>query len=233
MPKAKTSKPAPAIAVSAIKGFDKDLKCLGFAFKIGETYKHDGPVEVCATGFHSVTGHPLAVFGYYAPAGSRYCRVEISGIMHSDDQTKTAAEILAVGQEIGISDLVNDAIKWVKDRSHPEGQHATGDQGASSATGTRGASSATGYQGASSATGDQGASSATGYQGASSATGTRGAAMSVGLEGKVMGAIGNALFSLERAENGDVLSVACGVVGQDGILPDVFYRACNGKLEQV
>jgi hypothetical protein len=242
------AKEATEVVIHGVKGFDKDLRCLNFPFSLGETFKHDGPVKACASGFHCVTGHPLAVFGYYAPAGSRFCKVEISGKTHSDDDTKTAAEILAVGREIGITDLVNEAISWVTARSHPEGIHATGDQGASSATGTRGASSATGYQGASSATGtqgassatgyqgassatgDQGASSATGYQGASSATGTRGAALAIGYESKVMGAEGNVLFSIERTENGDVLSAACGIVGQKGIKAGRWYRSVRGKL---
>jgi hypothetical protein len=171
-------------AVLAIKGFDAGLKCRGYQFKVGRTEKHDGKVEACESGFHAVTGHPLAVFKYYAPAGSIYHRVELSGTMHTDDDEKTAAEILKVGAQIGMSDLVKEAVKWVTDRATiEEGGHATGYQGAASATGYQGAASATGYQGAASATGDQGAASATGYQGAASATGTRGAASATGTRG--------------------------------------------------
>ena len=209
--------------IRAIKGFDQNLQCRGFQFKVGETFKHEGAVRACEGGFHAITGHPLAVFDYYAPSGSRFCIVEMSGATHSDDNEKTASEILRVGSEIGLSDLVREAVQWVQDRATPEGAaSATDDQGAASATGDQGAASATGYRGAASATGDRGEASATGDQGAASAT---------GYEGRVMGAKGNALFAVERDPfTYEILSVASGVVGRDGLEPDVWYRCVAGKL---
>jgi hypothetical protein len=101
---------------------------------------------------------------------------------------------------------------------------ATGDRGAASATGARGAASATGYQGAASATGDRGAASATGAQGAASATGTG---------GRVKGAIGSALFLVERDINGTIISVGSAIVGQKGVLPDVWYTLKDGEFVSV
>ncbi len=196
--------------IKAIKGFDKNMQCRSFQFEAGKEYRHDGPVKACESGFHAVTGHPLAVFQYYAPAGNVFYHVELSGQTDCDDGEKTAAEILKVGNEIGISDLVNEAVAWVMDRSTPEGNSATGYQGAASATGD---------QGAASATGDQGAASATGYQ------------------GKVLGTDGNALFAVERGEwdgrGYPILSVACGIVGKDGIKANTWYWAKDGKLVEV
>ena len=177
-----TPKP-PEEPTRAIKGFDAGMKCRGFQFEVGQTYRHEGPVEDCKSGFHSITGHPLAVFEYYPPAGARFCRVEISGATSSNDGTKTASEILTVGSEIGFSDLVQEAVEWVKSHATPDGESATGDHGAASATGDQGAASATGDQGAASATGYQGAASATGYRGAASATGYQGAASATGDQG--------------------------------------------------
>jgi hypothetical protein len=230
----KKADPSATAPIHAIKGFDKDLKCRGFAFEGGQTYTHVGTVKACQGGFHAITGHPLAVFGYYAPAGSRFCRVELSGDRDTDDNEKVAARIITVGKEIGLSDLVEDAVKWVMDRATPEGEAATGERGAASATGYQGAASATGYQGAASATGNQGAASATGNQGAASATGERGAAMASGYLGTVSGAEGNALFAVERDSCEKILSVACGIVGQDGIKAfPVRYHAQGGKLVEV
>jgi len=174
--------PAPTV-IHAIKGFDANLQCRGFQFAVGETYTHQGRVKACEGGFHAVSGHPLAVFKYYAPAGSRFCRVELSGAVDGDDGEKTAAAILKVGQEIGLSDLVQEAVDWVTARATPEGEAATGNQGAASASGTRGAATASGYQGAATASGTQGAASASGTQGAATASGEQGAASATGSQG--------------------------------------------------
>jgi len=171
--------------IIAIKGFNRDLTCRGFQFKEGETFKHDGDVEACQSGFHAIEGHPLEVFTYYAPGLSVYHDVELRGpfARHSADSKIAAAEI-TIKAEVKIPELVSRAVKWVMDRATiEEGGHATGDQGAASATGYQGAASATGYQGAASATGYQGAASATGYQGAASATGDQGAASATGYQG--------------------------------------------------
>ena len=182
-----------AQVVVAYKGFDRNLQCRGFQYEIGKEFVHDGEVKACEGGFHACE-HPLNVFGYYAPSESRFCVVELSGELsrHGDD-TKIAAGRIRIKAEIGIPQLVADAVRWVMDRCTPENTaHATGYRGAASATGTQGAASATGnwgaasatgYQGAASATGDQGAASATGYRGAASATGYRGAASATGYRG--------------------------------------------------
>lgn len=38
----------------AIKGFDANLRCRGFQFQIGQTYRHDGAVAACSAGFHAI-----------------------------------------------------------------------------------------------------------------------------------------------------------------------------------
>jgi hypothetical protein len=228
---------AEVTTISAIKGFDANLKCRGFQFAIGETYKHEGRVKACESGFHVVSGHPLAVFNYYAPAGSRFCKVEIGGKTCSDDGEKTAAEILTVGRELGLSDLVQESVQWVMDRSTPEGEVAKGYRGAASSTGYRGAASSTGERGAASSTGTQGAASSTGTQGAASSTGERGAAMASGKDGRVMGDNGSALFAVERGDwdgkTYPILSVASGIVGKGKIKPLVWYQAKGGELVEV
>ena len=124
--------------------------------------------------------------------------------------------------------------------------YATGNQGAASATGYQGAASATGNQGAASATGDQGAASATGDQGAASATGTWGAAsatgkasvaMASGRDGRVMGAIGCAIFAVERGEfDGNtcpIISVAAGIVDGVTLKEKTWYKCVGGKFVEV
>ena len=195
MPRAKKAvAPEAAPVIAGIKGFDASLRCRDFQFEVGKTYKHEGSVVRCENGFHAVTDHPLAVFGFYPPAGSRFCRVTLSGCTDADD-TKTAAEIIEIGEELSITGLVQEAVAWVRARAKPEGKAATGNRGAASATGNRGA------------------------------------AMASGFEGRVMGAVGNALFAVERAGDWSILSVAAGIVGQDGVEAGVWYVCRAGRLE--
>jgi len=37
------------------KVFNPDFTCRNFKFKVGETYKHDGEIEMCSEGFHFCT----------------------------------------------------------------------------------------------------------------------------------------------------------------------------------
>ena len=209
MPRAKkAAKAESATITTAYKGFRDDLTCrpeagVVFQYEIGKTYRHDGPVKACKSGFHVITGHPLALFSYYAPALTRICQVEISGATDSDDNgEKTAAEILTVGKEIGLTQLILDAVKWVTDRAElVAGDHTTedgkavksskdwgaatasGDRGAATASGTGGAAIASGWQGAATASGYRGAATASGKQGAATASGYQGAATASGYQG--------------------------------------------------
>ena len=186
-----------APTIITYKGFDKDLKCRGFQYEVGQTYTHEGPVDACSGGFHACE-HPLNVFSYYAPAsGSRFAVVEQSGdISRHDEDTKVASRTITIKAELDLPGLIRAAIEYTFSRANPVDPEspasatgyrgaasATGDRGAASATGDRGAASATGDQGAASATGDQGAASATGRYGAASATGDQGAASATGYRG--------------------------------------------------
>lgn len=135
-----TSQTEPPIVVQAIKGTDANIRCKGFEFRPGETFTHKGEVKLCESGFHAcpVDAHPLSVFEYYAPAGTRYWEAELSGAIDGNPATddKVCAASITLKVEIALPDLIQRAIKWVFDRSKPQGAaSATGDQGVAFAAG--------------------------------------------------------------------------------------------------
>ncbi|HIE4455111.1 TPA: DUF7666 domain-containing protein [Pseudomonas aeruginosa] len=183
--------------MTAYKGFKQDLTCRGYQFEIGGTYKHEGEVEACASGFHSCE-YPLDVFGYYAPGESRFAIVKASGhLSRHDDDSKIASATLVVEAEISMPTMISRAIDWIMarldssveqtvvgDTASNTGDYSaasnTGNRSAASNTGYQSAASNTGYQSAASNTGDYSAASNTGYQSAASNTGDYSAASNTG-----------------------------------------------------
>ena len=204
--KSRTAKKANASkipAVIAFKGFNPDLTCRGFSYAIGETYKHDGNVEACSSGFHACE-HPLDVFNYYPPSSSRFCQVELGGKLdrHGSD-TKIAAAEITIKAELKLPELIAAAVKYVFDRAKwIDGPVATENNEAATASGTRGAATASGYQGAATAS---------------------------GWRGKARGSDGCAIFLVERDDEDIIMNVWAGIAGRDGIKADTFYRLVDGK----
>ena len=148
--------------IKAYKAFDKDLSCRGFKYEVGKEYEETGYIKVCEKGFHACP-YPLDVFGYYPPAGARFCEVEQSGKIDDSESNKVCSSKIRIGAELDIRGLVKAAVSYVKERCTNEcnaepGKPATaGDSGAATA-GNHGAATA----------GDYGAATA-GYSGAATA----------------------------------------------------------------
>nr|DAL25940.1 MAG TPA_asm: hypothetical protein [Caudoviricetes sp.] len=215
--------------IIACKGFDKDMKCRGFQYAEGETY-HFPRAVLCKEGAHACT-MPLDVLGYYPPGdGSIYRMVELDEVCDKkSNDSKICAKTIKIGAEIGIPGLVKAQIEWVKNtigfdekikkaKESPD-KYATGNLGAASATGI------------------QGAAAATGIQGAASATGKASVAMASGDDGRVMGAIGCAIFAVERGGwDGDtypIISVAAGIVDGVTLKEKTWYKCVGGKFVEV
>ena len=192
--------------VTAYKGFKQDLTCRGYQFEIGGTYKHEGDVEACASGFHACE-YPLDVLGYYHPAGSRFALVEQSGdLSRHDGDSKVASRKISIKAELTIAGLVKAAIEYTTSRCTPVDPESPA-----------------------SSTGDYGAASSTGYRGAASSTGRHSVALAAGIEGKAKASAGSAIVLCYRdtdAEGDDyarIVHIKAAIAGQDGIKPDVFY----------
>ena len=167
--------------IKAYKAFDKDLSCRGFKYKVGKEYEETGDIKACEKGFHACP-YPLDVFGYYAPAGSRFCEVEQSGKIDDSESDKVCSSKIRIGAELDIRGLVKAAVSYVKERCTNEcnakpGKPATagnygaataGDSGAATA-GNYGAATAGNY-GAATA-GNRGAATAGNYGAATAGNG--------------------------------------------------------------
>ena len=154
--------------IKAYKAFDKDLSCRGFKYEVGKEYEETGDIKACEKGFHACP-YPLDVFGYYAPAGARFCEVEQSGKIDDSESDKVCSSKIRIGAELDIRGLVKAAVSYVKERCTNE---CNADPGKPATAGNRGAATA-GDCGAATA-GDCGAATA-GDRGAATA-GDRGAA---------------------------------------------------------
>ena len=218
--------------IKAYKAFDKDLSCRGFKYKVGKEYEETGDIKACEKGFHACP-YPLDVFGYYAPAGSRFCEVEQSGKIDDSESDKVCSSKIRIGAELDIRGLVKAAVSYVKERCTNEcnaepGKPATaGDRGAATA-GDYGAATA-GDSGAATA-GDYGAATARGK----ASTGSNGLSVARGNNVQVKGGIGAILvIAEERDDTYDIVDWKAVAVDGEVVKADTWYRLENGELVEV
>ncbi|ECE5253318.1 hypothetical protein DEH23_13850 [Salmonella enterica] len=178
--------------IVTFKGFNKDLKCRGFQFAIGETFHHDGKVEACGSGFHACEC-PFDVFSYYPPAESRYAETISFGITDSEEggDTKIASSSITIKDELTLPQFIQRGIEWIWSKidksleqqimcGNRSAATNTGNRSAATNTGNRSAATNTGYRSAATNTGDQSAATNTGYQSAATNTGDWSAATNTG-----------------------------------------------------
>lgn len=211
---ASKKKAASEEVVTAYKGFKQDLTCRGYQFEIGGTYKHEGEVEACASGFHSCE-YPLDVFGYYAPGESRFAIVKASGqLSRHDDDSKIASATLVVEAEISMPTMISRAIDWIMSKVDKSvEQTVVGDT-----------ASNTGDYSAASNTGDHSAASNTGYQSAAEVSGKESVAASLGIEGRARASAGSAIVLCHRDDEGRLIHIRASKVGENGVEPDTWYQ---------
>ena len=234
------------VSILAYKGFDKNMKCRGYQFAIGQAYTHEGPVKACESGFHSCE-YPLDVFRYYTPSDSVFAEVEAAGKIarHTEDEdSKIASSSLTVKASIDLPGIIKAAIEYTMSRVSPASGAASnsGDRGAASNSGDSGAASNSGYRGAASNSGISGAASNSGYRGAASNSGDSGAASNSGISGaasnsgisgvaadfngcysKARSCATGAIVCINRDDDGYIRHIRASKVGENGIKPDTWY----------
>ena len=106
--------------IIAYKGFDNNLCCRGFQFKVGEEYEQQGEIKCCENGFHACT-NPFDVLDYYDVDGkNRFCQVEQYGIIDNNkEDTKQASSKIKIKAEIGMAGLFKAGVEWIKEETNP------------------------------------------------------------------------------------------------------------------
>ena len=216
------------------KGFDKDLKCRDFQYEIGKKYEEER-AEICDTGFHACE-NPLDVFGYYAPADSRYCEVELDANDQKSDDSKRVGKKISIKAEIGIAGIVKAGLEYIKDQVNwdDDKKSNTGNRSAATNTGDWSAATNTGNRSAATNTGNRSAATNTGDWSAATVEGKESVAMAIGCNSKAKGSIGCFIVLAEWKEFEDgtyhIADVKSAKVDGVKIKPDTFYKLVNGEF---
>ncbi|EBG0999080.1 hypothetical protein FJA46_17110 [Salmonella enterica subsp. enterica] len=186
--------------IVTFKGFNKDLTCRDFQFAIGETFHHDGKVEACGSGFHACEC-PFDVFSYYPPAESRYAETISFGVIDREEEgdTKIASASITIKSELTLPQFIQRGIEWIWSKIDKSLEQQI----------------MTGYQSAATNTGDLSAAEVSGSQSV---------AASLGIEGKARASEGGAIVLCYRDEDGELIHIRASKVGENGIMPDIWYQ---------
>ena len=206
------------------KGFDKDLKCRGFQYEIGKEYEENA-ADICHNGFHACE-NPMDVFGYYNPADSRYCEVDLDTNEQTDGDSKRVGKKIKIETEIGLSGLIQAGVKFILGKVDFKSakESNTGDQSAATNTGNWSAATNTG---------DWSAATNTGDWSAATVGGAESIAVVTGYGSKAKGAVGCWLVLTERDEKMHILGVQAVCVDGETIKADTFYMLKNGAIIEV
>ena len=233
------------------KGFDKDLKCRDFQYEIGKEYEEER-AEICDTGFHACE-NPLDVFGYYTPADSRYCEVELDANDQKSDDSKRVGKKISIKAEIGIAGIIKASVEYIKDQVNWDNDKKsntgncsaatntgncsaatnTGNRSAATNTGDCSAATNTGNCSAATNTGDRSAATNTGDWSAATVKGKESVAMAIGYNSKAKGSLGCFIVLAEYKELGGkyhIADVKSAKVDGEKIKPDTFYKLINGEF---
>ena len=178
--------------IKAYKGFNKNLQCQPdddkppFQYEVGKEYE-EIDAKLCSCGFHACE-FPLDVFGYYPPADSRYCEVELDAIEEKEEDSKRTGKKIKIGAEIGLDGIIKAGVKFILEKTEScekgTGNQSvatdTGYQSVATNTGDRSAATNTGDRSAATNTGDWSVATNTGNQSVATNTGYRSAATNTG-----------------------------------------------------
>ena len=208
------------------KGFDKDFKCRGFQYEVGNTYETDDDIACCNRGFHACES-PMEVFDYYDMLTSRFAEVEQSGKIDKEAaSTKTCSSRIKIKAELKLADIINLGVEWLKEITSPSKIEAnnTSNDGDSAKIGSSGDYAKIGSSGDSAQIGSSGYYAQIGSSGDSAKIGSSGNSAQIGSSGD-SAQIGSSGDSAKIGSSGDSAKIGSsgdyaqiGSSGQDSVI---------------
>ena len=239
----------------AYKGFavasDGTISCRGHQYVEGETYVHDGPVELCVAGYHACP-MPLDTLRYYRPITSAYHEVEVGDDAQGDGD-KVVAGRIKIGARLSIADLVKAHVDLVQDRTPRDRSVAAADKHESTAaadkhnspaatsgykstaatSGDDSTAATSGYKSTAATSGDWSTAATSGDESTAATSGDESIAVAGGHECRARGALGCWLVLAERDTTGHILGVQAVPVDGDTIRAGALYVLRGGKVVEV
>ncbi len=219
--------------VIAFKAFDENLKCRSFQYEIGETYLHDGKVELCSSGFHACI-NPLDCLSYYDLTSSKFALVEAINPISDGDDSKFATAEITIKAELKLPEFIKKSVEWVIDNCNFDTkkinsgdnakQASSGDYAKQASSGDYAQQASSGYSAKQASSGDNAQHEASGENSVISSS---------GINSTAKGNNGTWISLAEFDNQNKCIGFAVGCVGEDGIEADVFYQAKIGKLVSV
>ena len=173
-----------------------------FQYEVGKEYE-ESEAELCSCGFHACE-FPLDVFGYYPPADSRYCEVELDATEEKKRDSKRTGKKIKIGAEIGLDGIIKAGVKFILEKA----------ESCEKGTGNRSAATNTGDWSAATVSGEESVACALGYEG--KAKGTKGC-----------------WLVLAEWKDGHRTDVKCFFVDGYTIKENTYYVLQNGKLKKL
>ena len=193
-----------ATTIIAYKGFDANWKCRDYQFKVGKSYTHDGPVELCASGFHACE-EPLDCLNYYSVIDGNFAEVELNGVSDErENDTKRVGSSITVKAKLTLAELISAEFEWTQ-KTAPKENIVSGVHSKAVASGDSSKAVASGNY-------------------STAACDTNGFACVAGIGGRVKGNAGSSL-SLGYMDVNKCNRIAVAYVGENGIELGTWYRA--------
>ena len=242
--------------IKGYKGFNKDLKCMGFQYEEGKEYETDKkPVRCTKNGFH-LCENPLDTWSYYPlNSGSKYYQVEGSGDVSraEKEDSKIAVQKIKINAAISLFDMIKIGVdvilKKVKatigdyahaattgDSAHAAttGYHAhaatTGDHAHAATTGHYAHAATAGHSAHAATTGDSAHAATAGHYAHAATTGENTIAAGIGANNKAKANLGSWIVLSEYDDNYNLKCVKTAKVDGKKILPDAWYMLKDGKF---